>query len=148
MRDVTEPLLRDGPYAFARATPAEAEEINCLLAENPMEGRIRCAGIVEFGGLDAPPSEAPFRLLEKKFRRAFPHVTWERTERWMGHRPATTDSLPVIGELETAKGVYAGFGHQHVGLTGGPKTGYLLAQLIGGKKPNMDMAPYSPMRFR
>ncbi|MCB1422728.1 MAG: FAD-binding oxidoreductase [Nitratireductor sp.] len=115
---------------------------------SPMEGRIRCAGIVEFGGLDAPPSEAPFRLLEKKFRRAFPHVTWERTERWMGHRPATTDSLPVIGEVETAKGVYAGFGHQHVGLTGGPKTGYLLAQLIGGKRPNMDMAPYSPMRFR
>lgn len=115
---------------------------------SPMEGRIRCAGIVEFGGLDAPPSEAPFRLLEKKFRGAFPHVTWERTERWMGHRPATTDSLPVIGEVETAKGVFAGFGHQHVGLTGGPKTGYLLAQLIGGKMPNMDMTPYSPMRFR
>ena len=114
---------------------------------SPMEGRIRCAGIVEFGGLDAPASEAPFRLLEKKFRQAFPHVTWERTERWMGHRPATTDSLPVIGEVATAKGVYAGFGHQHVGLTGGPKTGYLLAQLIGGKTPNMDLAPYSPMRF-
>ncbi|WP_244530520.1 NAD(P)/FAD-dependent oxidoreductase [Salaquimonas pukyongi] len=115
---------------------------------SPMEGRIRCAGIVEFGGLEAPPSEAPFRLLESKFRKAFPGVRWERTERWMGHRPATTDSLPVIGEVETAKGVYAGFGHQHVGLTGGPKTGYLLAQLISGKKPNMDLAPYSPSRFR
>ncbi|MCB1385407.1 MAG: FAD-binding oxidoreductase [Nitratireductor sp.] len=113
-----------------------------------MEGRIRCAGIVELGGLAAPPSKAPFALLERQFRRAFPDLTWERTETWMGHRPTLTDSLPVIGEIDGAAGVFAGFGHQHVGLTGGPKTGWLLAQLIGGKKPNTDLAAYSPMRFQ
>ena len=147
------PLESERGYHLELWNPSWMPEKPFMMASgkfvvSPMEGRIRCAGIVEFGGLDAPPSEAPFRLLERKFRQAFPNVTWERTERWMGHRPATTDSLPVIGEIEMAKGVYAGFGHQHVGLTGGPKTGYLLAQLIGGKTPNMDMTPYSPMRFR
>jgi D-amino-acid dehydrogenase len=112
-----------------------------------MEGRIRLAGILEFGGLDAPPSDAPFELLERQFRAAFPDVSWERSERWMGHRPAPSDSIPVIGEVETAKGVFAGFGHHHVGLTGGPKTGRLLAQIISGATPNIDLAPYSPIRF-
>jgi D-amino-acid dehydrogenase len=65
----------------------------------------------------------------------------------MGHRPAPADSIPVIGETPALKGVYCGFGHHHIGLTGGPKTGRLLAQLISGKKPNIDMAAYAPSRF-
>ncbi len=113
----------------------------------PMKGRIRLAGILELGGLDTPPSKAPILFLERKFREAFPKVTWERTEEWMGHRPAPSDSIPVIGEVSGAKGVFAGFGHHHVGLTGGPKTGRLLAQLASGHNPNIDLASYSPMRF-
>ncbi|MGB7334165.1 MAG: FAD-binding oxidoreductase [Salaquimonas sp.] len=113
----------------------------------PMDGRIRCAGVLEFGGLELGPSQAPFELLERHFKNAFPGITWERMETWMGHRPAPSDSIPVIGEIETAKGVFAGFGHHHVGLTGGPKTGRILAQMIGGDKVNLDLASYSPMRF-
>lgn len=113
----------------------------------PMEGRIRCAGVLEFGGLELEASKAPFDLLERHFRKAFPQITWEKTETWMGHRPAPSDSIPIIGEISTAKGVFAGFGHHHVGLTGGPKTGRLLAQMINGDKPNLDLASYSPMRF-
>ena len=44
-------------------------------------------------------------------------------------------------------GAWLGFGHHHVGLTGGPKTGRLLAQLISGARPNIDLAPYAPARF-
>lgn len=114
----------------------------------PMDGRLRLAGIVEFGGLDAPPSAAPFRLLERAFRNIFPSITWKETRRWMGHRPATSDSLPLIGEIKGAKGCFTGLGHHHIGLTGGPKTGRLLAQLVGAKKPNLDLAPFAPMRFQ
>lgn len=113
----------------------------------PMEGRLRLAGVVEFGGLEAGPSRAPFDLLRKSARAAMPTLKWSREETWMGHRPATTDSIPVIGEAPAARGVYLGFGHQHIGLTSGPKTGRLLAQLISGRKPNLDLAPYSPARF-
>ena len=61
----------------------------------PMEGRLRLAGIVEFGGLDAPASEAPYRLLERQARAAFPSLVWRSQKRWLGHRPATPDSIPV-----------------------------------------------------
>lgn len=111
----------------------------------PMEGRLRLAGLVEFGGLDAPASEAPYELLLRKVMAAFPGLQWEGEQRWLGHRPATDDSIPVIGQA--APGVYAAFGHQHVGLTGGPKTGRIVADLVAGRHPNFDMTPYRPDRF-
>lgn len=113
----------------------------------PMDGRLRLAGIVEFGGLDAPPSRKPFELLLKRARQAMPGLTWRDTREWMGHRPAPADSIPIIGEAPGAAGAYLGFGHHHVGLTGGPKTGRLLADLIAGRRPNIDLAPYQPGRF-
>ncbi|MDX1780884.1 MAG: FAD-dependent oxidoreductase [Thalassovita sp.] len=113
----------------------------------PMEGRLRLAGIVEFGGLEAGPSRAPFKLQMKQIKAAMPGLTWDEATEWMGHRPTLTDSVPVIGPVPGQPGVYMGFGHQHVGLTGGAKTGRLLAQMIGGKTPNIDMSPYDPGRF-
>ncbi len=113
----------------------------------PMDGRIRLAGIVEFGGLDAPPSRAPFDLMRKNARAAFPGVTWKEEVEWMGHRPAPADSIPIIGEVPGLAGAYLGFGHHHIGLTGGPKTGRLLAQMIGGRTPNTDTSVYAPARF-
>jgi len=65
----------------------------------------------------------------------------------MGHRPAPTDSIPVIDQLPNIRGVYLGFGHQHVGLTGSARTGQILASLIEGNIPNIDMTPYSVSRF-
>lgn len=113
----------------------------------PMDGRIRLAGIVEFGGLEAPASRAPVDLLLRSIRRAMPDLRWRDTAHWMGHRPATADSIPVIGPLPGIAGVYAGFGHHHVGLTAGPRTGRLLAQLVCGQTPNISLAPYAPSRF-
>ncbi|MEM6637323.1 MAG: FAD-dependent oxidoreductase [Pseudomonadota bacterium] len=113
----------------------------------PMEGRVRLAGVVEFGGLSAPPSRAAFDLLERNVRKAIPGLEWKEQTEWMGHRPAMADSTPLIGPVPNIPGAYFGFGHDHVGLTGGPKTGRLLSQLIAGKQPNIDMAPYDPARF-
>ncbi|MEX0346973.1 MAG: NAD(P)/FAD-dependent oxidoreductase [Rhizobiaceae bacterium] len=113
----------------------------------PMEGRLRLAGIVEYGGLEAAPSRAPFELLYNNIKRAIPGISWKETSEWMGHRPAITDSIPLIGEVPGVENAYCGFGHDHVGLTGGPKTGRILAQLISGRAPNIDLAPYAPSRF-
>jgi D-amino-acid dehydrogenase len=113
----------------------------------PMEGRLRLAGIVEFGGLDAEASRKPFELLLRNMKAAIPGIDWKETSEWMGHRPAPADSIPVIGPVPKAKGAWLGFGHHHIGLTGGPRTGRLLAQLISGKSPNIDLAPYAPSRF-
>ena len=113
----------------------------------PMDGRLRCAGIVEFGGLKALASRKPLELLKRQVSTVFPAMTYERTEEWLGHRPAPADSIPLIGEFNRMGRVYAGFGHQHVGLTGGAKTGRILADLVAGVEPAIDMSPYRPERF-
>jgi D-amino-acid dehydrogenase len=112
----------------------------------PMDAGLRCAGILEFGGLDAAPSRAPFALLRRQVKRAFPGLTHGREVEWMGHRPATSDSLPLIGQIRET-GIYTAFGHHHIGLTAGPKTGRLLAGLMTGRPSNTDLTPYQPGRF-
>ena len=113
----------------------------------PMDGRLRLAGIVEFGGLEAPPSAGPIALLKRHIAAAMPGLRWREAKEWMGHRPAPADSIPVIGEAPGTRGAFLGFGHHHIGLTGGPRTGQILAQLIAGRRPNLDLTPYSPGRF-
>ncbi|MGR3342513.1 MAG: NAD(P)/FAD-dependent oxidoreductase [Paracoccaceae bacterium] len=111
-----------------------------------MDQGLRCAGIVEFGGLDARLSKAPLKLLRKGVRETFPNLVADSEEEWLGFRPSPSDSLPLIGEVGNT-GVFAAFGHHHIGLTGGPKTGRMVADLITGKRPNNDMSPYEPQRF-
>jgi D-amino-acid dehydrogenase len=113
----------------------------------PMEGRLRLAGIVELGGIKAGPSRAPFNLLRKHLARVMPDLTWEEETEWMGFRPTLPDALPVIDAVPGVKGAFVGFGHQHVGLTGGSATGRLLAQMLSGQVPNLDLTPYSLSRF-
>ncbi len=113
----------------------------------PMDGRIRAAGIVEFGGLDKGPQEAPFNLLLKQVKAALPGLTYERMETWMGHRPAPVDSIPLIGKGGVANNAWFGFGHHHIGLTGGPKTGRILADCIMGRKLNIELSCFDPARF-
>ncbi len=116
-------------------------------AMTPMEGRLRCAGIVEFGGLSEKRSRAPLDLLKEQALQLLPELKYDRIDEWMGFRPSTSDSLPVIGATENYKNVWLGFGHQHIGLTAGPKTGRWIAQMINGDKPNVDLEPFSTQRF-
>lgn len=114
----------------------------------PMAGRLRLAGLVEFGGLAAGPSPRPLRVLRETARALLPGLRWAREETWLGHRPATADSIPVIGAIPGIAGAFAGFGHHHVGLTAGAATGRLLAQIVAGRRVNIDLAPYAPARFQ
>lgn len=112
----------------------------------PMHDGLRCAGIVEFGGIKAGPSKQPIEFLMRKVKAVFPTIQYGETEQWMGHRPSTVDSLPFIGQIQQT-GVYTGFGHQHIGLTAGPKTGRLLADLINGELDAGELAAFRPDRF-
>ena len=112
----------------------------------PMDGRLRAAGVIEFGGLENAPSRGPFELLKRQVSDLLPKMSYDDVVEWMGHRPAPADSLPSIGSNDPASRSYSAFGHQHVGLTAGPKTGRIIADLIDGKKPNIDLAPFDPMK--
>lgn len=151
--DVKVPLESERGYHLELLAPSAMPRAPAMLAAakvviTPMEGRIRLAGLVEFGGLEAPASEAPVALLRRAAARFLPAITWRESRSWMGHRPALPDSIPVIGEVPGVRGAFLGFGHHHVGLTGGAATGRILAQLVAGRRPNIDLAPYAPSRFQ
>ncbi len=112
----------------------------------PMDGRLRAAGVIEFGGLEKVPSREPFEMLRRQVAKLLPDMTCDEVVEWMGHRPAPADSLPLIGANDAMGRSYSAFGHQHVGLTGGPKTGRIIADLIGGRKPNIDLGAFDPMK--
>ncbi|MAY44755.1 MAG: hypothetical protein CML65_05800 [Rhodobacteraceae bacterium] len=113
----------------------------------PMQGALRAAGVVEFAGLDGPERREPGDMIAKAVRRVYPGLTFERETRWMGRRPTTPDSLPVVGAVASAPNVLHAYGGQHVGLTIGPKLGRLIADLAADRKVNMDLTPYRPDRF-
>lgn len=114
----------------------------------PMEGGLRIAGTVEFGGLEAPPTPRRAELLLNDLRSAFPQARTEGAQAfWMGHRPCLPDSLPVLGPVRRWPGLWCAFGHGHLGLTGSAPTGAVLARAMLGPKPNLDLTPFAVERF-
>lgn len=112
-----------------------------------MEMGLRLAGTVEFAGLTAAPNMARAQQLLAQARRMFPRLDFRHHTEWMGHRPSLPDSLPVIGPSPRFRDVYFAFGHSHTGLTAAPITGRLMADLVGGRAPQIDIAPFRIDRF-
>ena len=113
----------------------------------PMNGALRLAGVVEFGGLEAPASKGPANLLMRGAEALLPGLEFEAKRTWMGHRPAPADSLPIIGPAPASRDIYFAYGHHHVGLTAGPKTGRIVAQHVMGLQPNINIDAYRCDRF-
>ncbi|MEM7654400.1 MAG: FAD-binding oxidoreductase, partial [Pseudomonadota bacterium] len=67
--------------------------------------------------------------------------------RWMGHRPSTPDTLPVISASPHHSDVFFAFGHGHLGLTAGAVTGDMIAELATGQVCSVDPKPFRIDRF-
>ncbi len=118
-------------------------------AATPMDMGLRLAGADEFAGLEAAPNYARADALWKIFKAVLPGMREPDadTTRWMGRRPGTPDSLPVIGPSKYVSNVWYGFGHGHMGLTWGPTTGRLVSELMTGAKSNIDLSAFRVDRF-
>lgn len=113
----------------------------------PMEMGLRIAGQSEFAGVDAEPNYGRADILAKHMQRILPGISAADTTRWMGRRPSMPDSMPVIGRATEFENVYYAFGHGHVGLCGGAPTGRIIADLVSGRAPSIDVSPFSVSRF-
>ena len=113
----------------------------------PMARGLRLTTGAEFAGPDDPPSTAHLDRLEAFAREMYPLAERRDAEPWLGRRPCLPDMLPVIGRAPRHKGLWFDFGHQHLGLTLGPVSGRLLAELMTGAAPFTDPAPYAMSRF-
>lgn len=116
-------------------------------ALSPIGNGIRLAGTAELARIGAPPNYDRARRLLPLAKRLLPGLSEEGQTMWMGHRPSTPDSLPVIGPSTRHRNVYYAFGHGHSGLTLGGMTGRLIADLAIGRAPAIDLAPFSIARF-
>ena len=112
----------------------------------PMAGRLRVAGTVELGGLSLPPSPHRIAKLVEGARAFFPDLGPPDRD-WMGFRPSLPDSLPVIGPSAGGPEVIHAFGHGHIGVTLAPVTARIVAGLLSGKGPGLDISAYRPDRF-
>ena len=117
------------------------------LAISPRSNGIRFAGLVEFGSFKSNPNEKAYDLLMRNALSMFPSITYQNKKEWSGHRPATVDSLPLIGQSPNDKKVFFAYGHHHVGLSAGPKTGELVSKCILRDNDLMNLSPYSADRF-
>ena len=113
----------------------------------PLARGIRLTTGAEFALRDAPRTPVQLARAEPIARELFPLAERLDTEAWMGSRPCTPDMLPVIGRAPRHASLWFAFGHAHHGLTLGPVTGRLVAEMVTGEKPFVDPAPYAAERF-
>jgi D-amino-acid dehydrogenase len=157
--DVLDPLGIDLPLGIKRGyhlhfrpagnaalrRPVLDAEIGYCLA--PMDQGIRITTGAEFAARDAPPTPAQLRRLLPSAHSLFPLGAAVEAEPWLGKRPCFPDSRPVIGRAPGHSGLWLAYGHAHWGLTLGPATGRLIAEMITGATPFTDPAPYGAERF-
>jgi len=115
----------------------------------PLDGRrLRIAGTMEFDGTRDYFNR---RRIDAMVRAVSPYLSgfdWsDLADEWVAPRPMTPDGLPLIGWLYDSRRVLVASGHNMLGLTLGPATGRLIAALICGDPPNVDVRPFSPVRF-
>ena len=123
-------------------------ELELHFAVTPMEMGLRVAGTEELGLADDPPAWRRAETLRQQARRMFPNARLDAGTRWMGPRPGTPDSLPAIGPVPGHPNIFIAAGHGHLGLTGAPHTGRVVAALVSGELPAVALGPYAPDRFR
>ena len=113
----------------------------------PMELGVRISGTVEIASPDAPPDYRRAEALLTRAKQMYPGLNGEGAQFWMGSRPSSPDSVPVIDRASKASNVIYAFGHGHSGLTGAPMTARIVSSLISGASPPIDIRPFRHSRF-
>ena len=146
------PLIAERGYHLTYADPGihlnhVVSEIGAHFAVTSMEPGLRIAGTEEIGLADDPPSWRRAEVLHKHARRMFPRARLEQGSRWMGPRPGLPDSLPAIGAVPGQQRIFVVAGHGHLGLTGGPHSGHIVAALMSDETAGIDVGAFLPGRF-
>lgn len=155
VRSVGDHVLIESERGYNTTLPASATHLSreVIFAERmfvatPLAVGLRIGGAAEFAGLTAPANYKRSDALLALARRYLPGLDERGAAKWMGNRPTTPDSLPVIGSSPRSPRVLYAFGHGHLGLTQSASTAQLVADLIEDKPAHIDLAAFSIARFR
>ncbi len=147
------PIQPGKGYSITMSRPAVCPKVPMIFMEQkvavtPFEDGYRLGSTMEFAGYNDSVNPARLGLLraaaEKFLRDPF---GVETQEQWCGWRPMTCDDVPIIGRAPGSTNTWIASGHGMLGLSMGPGTGKLIAQLITGAAPEIDPKPYEPARF-
>ncbi len=111
------------------------------------ESMFRLTTGIELADRDSKPNLNQLENAENAVRRVLALKETMENSNWLGSRPTTPDSRPVIGEMPNCPGLWLAFGHQHIGFSTGPGTGVLLSELMSGEATSIDPHPFKPERF-
>ena len=136
-------IMIDGARTLPRIPVVSGDHNVSITA---MEGGLRMTTMAEFAAIDAPPDHERAMRIFKGAAGLIRDLELKVASRWVGSRPSTPDSLPVIGRSPRAHNVLYAFGHGHLGVTFGAITGKLIAQLARGEHPNIDVSLFRPDR--
>ncbi len=123
-------------------------ELEQAFAVTPMDSGLRVGGTEEICLADNPPSWAREDALQDHAGKMFPGARLQNGTRWAGPRPGAPDSLPAIGALPDHPDMYIAAGHGHLSLSGAPQTAHIIAALLCGEIPDIDLAPFAPDHFQ
>jgi len=113
----------------------------------PMEQGLRVVGTVEFGGLNNPLSKSRIKNLVDNAKYLLDGLPDHHNDEWLGFRPTLPDYLPVIGPSKNYNNVFYSFGHHHLGWTLAAISGKIISKMISNENTNLDLKPYSSLRF-
>ena len=112
----------------------------------PMNQGLRAVGTVELGGLDNPLNKKRIKYITDCAKELLPQLD-KHDDEWLGFRPTLPDFLPVMGPSKNYKNIFYCFGHHHLGWTLGPISGKIVSGMIANENTNLDLKPYSSLRF-
>ncbi len=150
--DYTVPMIAKRGYHSMISKPGIELEypimsLSRVFVMTPLDGGIRVAGTAEFAALDAEPDYRRAKVLLKHASHYLHGLKTDGVTEWLGQRPMMADSKPVISKSPRHSNVFYAFGHGHYGLTQGPTTGRIIADMAVGKEPSIDLTPFRFDRF-
>ncbi|HEX7260486.1 MAG TPA: FAD-dependent oxidoreductase [Luteolibacter sp.] len=149
------PLQAGKGYSLTLPSPPELPQLCSIFAEakvaiTPMDGSLRFGGTMEVGGLDLSVNPARVRGIVKSVHAYFPKFSesdFENVKPWAGLRPVSPDGVPYLGQVPKLKNLLIAGGHAMMGLSLGPVSGRLVADLLAGDAPFRPIEAMGAGRF-
>ncbi len=120
------------------------------VAVTPMGETLRFGGTMEISGHSDNVRPERVEQIIAAARAFFPEITaadFAGLKPWFGYRPVTPDGMPYLGRLGRYANLATASGHAMLGLTLAPVSGLLIAELLSGRKPSVDLTLLNPNRF-
>jgi D-amino-acid dehydrogenase len=149
------PLMPGKGYSFTQDHPEKKLNVPAILCEarvaiTPMNGHMRYGGTMEIGPVNPKININRVEGIVQSIPRYFPEMKLEVPEEkdiWYGFRPCSPDGLPYLGRSTEIQNLIIAGGHSMMGLSLGPATGKIVADLANGQKPAIDISAFAPGRF-